>query len=138
LVPPNSTSFSDTSPSGSTGYTYQVRAVSSEGASTWSNQAGATTWPPPPAPPTGLAAVAVSSAQINLTWTVPNSNQTAVSVWRRSCSGPYTRIAVLAPTASGYADTGLSPATAYVYRVRTANSYYPSTWTGEVIATTGL
>src|SRR5207245_11571145 len=65
------TAYNNTSLSVSTTYRYRVRAFNSGGNSGYSNEAEATTLPPPPAPnaPSDLTATAVSSCRINLTWT---------------------------------------------------------------------
>jgi hypothetical protein len=45
------------------------------------------TAPFPPSAPTGLTATAVSSTQINLTWTDNSSNETAIEIYRRTGAG---------------------------------------------------
>ena len=76
--------------------------------------------PPPPPPadttppsvPTGLAASAVSSSQINLSWAASSDN-VGVSGYRVYRGG--TQIATT--TATFYTNTGLSPSTTYSYAV---------------------
>jgi len=65
-----------------------------------------------PTVPTGLAATAVSSAQINLFWTASTDN-VGVAGYRIYRDG--SQIATTAGTA--YQDRGLSPSTTYAYRV---------------------
>jgi hypothetical protein len=68
---------------------------------------------------TDLAAAVVSSSQINLTWTDEYSDETAYKVERATATGgPYTEIASLAAASTSYANTGLSAATTYYYRIR--------------------
>jgi hypothetical protein len=70
---------------------------------------------PPPAP-AGLAASAVSSSQINLTWGSV-SGAVAYDVFRSTVSGgPYTQIATVGTTA--YSNTGLAAGTTYYYVVK--------------------
>jgi len=73
----------------------------------------------PPSIPTGLTATAVSSSQINLSWTASTDNVgvTGYRIYRCQGAGctPSTQIAT-SPTNS-YSNTGLSPSTTYVYRV---------------------
>src|ERR671918_490637 len=66
---PSGTSFSNTGLSASTSYSYRVRASGPGGTSGPSNIASATTQAGPPTAPTGLSATAMSSSQIDLSWT---------------------------------------------------------------------
>ena len=67
---------------------------------------------PPTAPP-GLSATAVSSSQINLSWTASTDNVAVVGydVFRGGTQ-------VGAPSGTSFQDTGLSGATTYTYAVR--------------------
>jgi hypothetical protein len=137
VVPPNVTSFSDTGLSPSMAYDYRVRAICNVGASLWTSVATAVTWAAPPAAPTNLTVTAVSSSQINLTWTDNSSSETAFAVWRRSdTSGGYARVAVLVPNSTSYSETGLAANSAYSYKVRATNDHYASAWTAEACAWT--
>src|SRR5436190_221461 len=66
----------------------------------------------PPTVPTGLTASAVSSSQINLSWTASSDN-VGVSGYRVYRNG--TQIATT--SATSFANTGLSPSTTYSYTV---------------------
>jgi hypothetical protein len=74
----------------------------------------------PPSIPTNLTATAVSSTQINLSWTASTDDVgvTGYRIYRCQGSGctPSTQIAT-SPTNS-YSDTGLTASTTYRYRVR--------------------
>ena len=74
-------------------------------------------WPVSQNPvPTGLAAVAVSTSQINLIWNT-FTNATSYNVKRSlTDGGPYTHIAS-GVTATNYQDTGLAGGTIYYYVV---------------------
>ncbi|HEX4952581.1 MAG TPA: fibronectin type III domain-containing protein [Thermoanaerobaculia bacterium] len=70
----------------------------------------------PPAAPTGLTATAVSSSQINLSWTAV-SGATSYNVYRSTVSGgPYTNVGSSATTT--FSNTGLTGSTTYFYVVR--------------------
>lgn len=72
-----------------------------------------------PANPTGFTATASSSSAISLAWTAA-ANATGYSLERKSGAGAYAQIA--APTSNGYVDSGLTPATAYTYRLKASNA----------------
>src|SRR5947207_2842555 len=111
------TSFANTGLSPSTTYSYTVAAYDAAGnLSAQSSPASATTPAPPdttpPSVPTGLTASAVSSSQINLSWTASSDN-VGVSGYRVYRNG--TQIATT--SATSFANTGLSPSTTYSYTV---------------------
>ena len=72
-----------------------------------------------PTVPTNLTATAISSSQINLSWTASTDNVGVTGYRIYRCQGasctPATQIATSAT--NNYSDTGLSPSTTYVYRV---------------------
>src|SRR5213078_1112076 len=105
----SATSFANTGLSPSTTYSYTVAAYDAAGnLSAQSSSASATTPAPPdtapPTVPTGLTASAVSSSQINLSWTASSDN-VGVSGYRVYRNG--TQIATT--SATSFANTGLSP-----------------------------
>ena len=90
-----------------------------------------------PATPSGLAAAAISSSQINISWTAV-SGATSYDVYRSSTSdGTYSRLGSEPTTISiSYPDTNLSASTTYYYKVSALNSYGESAASGESHATT--
>jgi len=94
----------------------------------------------PPAAPKGLAAAAVSSSQIDLTWTAnTESDLNRYNVYRSNSSGgSYTRIGQASKSTSPkYSDTGLQEATTYYYVVAAVdNSGNQSAYSGQASATT--
>src|SRR5207249_6846313 len=68
------TTYSDTGLAHTTTYTYRVSAINSVGTSPPSNGASATAPAIAPSPPSALGATAVTSSQINLSWTAPTDN----------------------------------------------------------------
>ena len=72
--------------------------------------------------PSGLTATAVSTSQINLSWT-GNSTETGFRIERSSSSGgPYTQITTVGANVATYSNTGLSSGTTYYYRVSAYNA----------------
>ena len=95
-------------------------------------------WPIPPPGPTLVSANAVSSTEIDLSWTNPaSSNATGNSVLR--CTGstcaPTIAIASVSATSTTYEDTSVSPLTAYTYIIEATNSV-SSTNSNSLSATT--
>jgi hypothetical protein len=77
-----------------------------------------------PSAPTGLAAAAVSSSQINLSWSA-STDDTAVTGYRvERCqgSGCTTFAQVATPSGITYSDNGLSASTLFRYRVRATDA----------------
>jgi hypothetical protein len=122
----NVTSYSNTGLAAATSYTYRMRAYNTAGDSDYSNTASAETPSPPtpPAAPTGLTASAVSSSQINLTWTDSDNTEQGFKIERCTGAGcsDFAQIATVDANVTGYTNTGLSAATSYSYRVRAYNA----------------
>ncbi|MDT8382075.1 MAG: C25 family cysteine peptidase [Brevefilum sp.] len=116
----NATTYSDTGLSKDTTYFYRVRAYrfADDQYSDYTNTASATTLNLPETP-TDLAALSVSTQQINLSWTDNADDETAYTI-ERSPDGvvDWTLIAEISADATAYSDTGLTPGTTYYYRVR--------------------
>ncbi|QJD80222.1 fibronectin type III domain-containing protein [Spirosoma rhododendri] len=118
----NATTYSDNGLSGSTQYCYRVRAVNGVGPSGYTDTQCATTPAAPAGVPQNLAATAVSTTQINLSW----SGVSGASGYQleRSSNGndSWTKIADPASTATTYSDQNLTPNTRYFYRIRALNA----------------
>lgn len=94
---------------------YPLRSVSIV-----ANTGGGTT-PQPPAQPINLTAVAGSQIRVTLAWE-PVDDATSLTLERSlTGTGGWTTVATLSGTAIAAADTGLSPATTYYYRLIAAN-----------------
>lgn len=120
------TTYSDTTAVVAISYTYRVRAADAAGnLSAYSNTA--TAIPPDttaPTAPTNLSATAISSSQINSTWTASTDNVgvTGYRVERCTGSGCSSFAQIATPTATSYSDTGLTASTSYSYRVRATDA----------------
>src|SRR5207253_2621553 len=117
VASPVGTSVSITGLSAGVQYSFTVAAFDAAGnVSAQSSPASATTPAPPHATPrtvpTGLTATAVSSSQIDLSWTASSDN-VGVSGYRVYRGG--TQIA--SPSATSFTVTGLSAATPYSFTV---------------------
>lgn len=136
-LPTGTVSYSNTNLTPNTTYYYVVRAVNGGGASPNSNQASATTFQTPPAAPSGLTALALSSSSIKLTWVDNSSNENNFIVGRSTTSGgPYTDIATLGINVTTYTNTGLAQNTTYYYVVRASNGAGSSANSAQASATT--
>lgn len=92
----------------------------------------------PPTAPTNLRATAVSGTQAVLAWTDNSSNETWFAIDRKTGSGgTWAQRGVVDPDVVTFTDTGLTPGTTYVYRVRAHNDagYSPSSNELTVTAT---
>jgi hypothetical protein len=121
-----------------TTYTYRVSALNDIGASV-STSASATTFVEltAPAAPTGLAANAVSTSQINLSWSDNSDNEQGFII-ESSVDGNsgWTEIASVSTDVNTYSDTGLDAGSTYFYRVFAYNSAGNSTYSDMTNATT--
>ncbi|PYR28967.1 MAG: hypothetical protein DMF98_01310, partial [Acidobacteria bacterium] len=113
------TTYQNTGLTPSTTYSYTVQALDAAGnASAQSASASATTQAASdttaPSVPGGLAAAAVSSSQINLSWSASTDN-VGVTGYRVYRAG--TLLATLGAV-TAYQNTGLTPSTSYSYTVQ--------------------
>lgn len=125
-------------PVGITSY-YRVRSYNQTGFSGYSPSVLANSWASLqlPAAPSNLNASAISSAQINLTWTDNATNETGYKLERKTGAGAtYAQIAATGVGITNYSDTGLAASTTYYYRVRATNSIGDSAYSNETNATT--
>jgi hypothetical protein len=138
-----SITYSDTGLAASTSYMYRVSAINSVGTSSASNTTSATTTAVATAPqaPTGLGTTAISSSQINLSWTASNNGGSAITGYKidRSTDAGTTWSTIIANTASTsttYSNTGLAASTSYMYRVSAINAIGTSPVSNTASATT--
>jgi subtilisin len=92
----------------------------------------------PPAAPANLAATAISSSQINLTWADSDATEQGFKIER--CSGvdctSFTQIATVGANVTGYSNSGLAASTSYSYRVRAYNAAGDSDYSNTASAVT--
>jgi len=132
LITTTATSYSDTGLTAGTTYFYQALATNTSGDSTPSNVASATTVPPAP---TNLAATAVSTSQINLSWT-GSKGATSYIVQRSPDGITWTQVGTA--TATSFSDASLSAGTTYDYEVLASNAAGNSAPSNMASATTQL
>lgn len=116
------TSYTDRNLQPATKYTYEVTAVDMAGNTSARSTAVSATTPAladtaAPSMPAGLVAQAVSSTQINLSWTASTDNIGVVGydIYRSVGTGAASKVATV--TSTSYGNTGLTPATTYQYYV---------------------
>jgi fibronectin type 3 domain-containing protein len=123
---PTATTYNDTGLTGSTSYSYRVRATDAAGnLSTYSSSSTVATPAPTLTAPSNLAATAASSTQINMTWSASTENGGTLSgylVERCTGAGCSNFAQIAAPATTSYNDTGLAPSTSYSYRVRATDA----------------
>jgi len=89
-----------------------------------------------PDAPSELAASAISSSRIDLTWQDNSDNESGFSIERRTGSGLYSQVATVGAGVTSYSDTSLSGDTTYYYRVKAYNTAGDSAYSNEASATT--
>ncbi|WP_168119668.1 pectinesterase [Paenibacillus sp. HB172176] len=111
-------SFADATSEKGVAYEYRVSALNAGGESPLSSSVEALIYDaaqPAPAAPTGLAAAAVRSLSVKLSWT-PVEAATSYLVYRAIASeGDFVKVGSTA--AAGFADRSVDPSTVYVYKV---------------------
>lgn len=90
----------------------------------------------PPAAPSGLTAVAASSATIDLAWVDNSVDDTGFSIERSGDGVNFAFLATVGANVVTYADNGLTADTTYWYRVNAENAAGASAWSNTASATT--
>jgi hypothetical protein len=115
----DSTSYSDTGLASGTTYEYRVTAFNAEAET--SASASATTDAAPPAAPSDATATAISTSEIDISWSDNSLNEDGFLIERRIAGGSYTNLVSLGADSTSYGDTGLNDGTLYEYRITAFN-----------------
>jgi hypothetical protein len=79
--------------------------------------------PPLPAAPTALTAIAISSTEIDLSWTAPSGVVSSYNIYRGTSAGAESATPIATGiTQPSYADTSVAQGRTYYYRVTALNS----------------
>jgi hypothetical protein len=89
-----------------------------------------------PAAPSNLTASVLSTTEVGLSWTDNANDETAYSVEMRTLGGVFAEVKALAANSTGTTIAGLSPATAYVFRVQAKNAAGGSPYSNEATVST--
>ena len=81
-----------------------------------------------PNAPSNLSAAAISSTQIDLTWTDNADNESGFRIERSADGINFSQVGTVAANVTSFQDDGLSPGTPYFYRVRATNPAGDSTF----------
>ena len=119
-----------------TTYYYRVRATNGAGDSSYSNTASTATLPNPPSMPSGLAAAAADSSDINLSWTDNSTNETGFKIEQSPDGSTWSEITTVGANATSFTASGLAASTTYYYRVRAYNAGGNSGYSNTTNATT--
>lgn len=136
-VAADQTSFQDSGLAPDTQYTYRVRARNRGGASAFA-KATVTTLPLPPHAPSDLQVVAFSQTSAELHWTDASNNEAQFELERQVAGGEFQPLATLAADTTAFLDTGLTPDTTYLYRVRAVNRGGASAYSVALVTTLPL
>lgn len=131
-----SLSYNDGTTTVGNNYCYRVKAVNAGGESGYSNESCVSRALPKPAAPSGLSATAVSSSQIDLTWSDNADNETGFELERSSDGNNFSKLADIPANATSYSNTSLPTLTKFWYRILAKNAIGSSGFSNVAEATT--
>ncbi len=132
----NSTTFTDNPPDPAMTYDYRVTAYNAAGDSA----SNVVTVPGLPKAPTAFTAVVeanaalAAGAQVALGWTNNATDATSIVIERATGTGPFTPLATVPPTDTGYVDTTVLPGP-YSYRIYAVSAVGNSAYGGPATVT---
>lgn len=132
-LPAGTTSFEDTDVTDYQTYVYYVYAYNEIGSSAFSN---ILTVDIPFFHPSNLAVQAISSNQVNLSWSDNSAVETSYRIQRRNGTGPWITIVNVGENVNSYSDLTVEPQTNYTYRVQGIRHSFSSEYTATVSLTT--
>lgn len=124
---PDVTTYRDETVTADGRYLYRVRACSSAGCSSFSNQLATTT---PPTSPSDITAEATGNTTVDVSWVDNSSTETEFRVERRANAGNFLAVGSVETNSTAFSDTGLEPGKQYEYRVRACNAAGCSSFSG--------
>lgn len=135
-----STSATVTGLTNGTSYTFRVAAVNSAGTGSYSTASTAVTPITTPGAPTSVSA-ATGSSRATISWTAPASNGgssiTGYAVQFSTDNGSTFATQVLTgSTSTSYTYTGLTPSTAYVFRIAAITAVGQGSWSSNTSSVT--
>lgn len=90
-----------------------------------------------PVPPSNLVANAISSSQVDLTWSDNSHDETGFEIWRRdSQEGEFSLLTTVSSDVASYQDIGLISNNNYTYKIRSINGSAKSTYTLGITSAT--
>ena len=114
-----------------------MRVETGTGLSSYSNEITTTTSDiAATAPPRPSQRLVVSSSQVHLSWTSTATGILRFYLERRTSTGSYAEVNQPGPAVTTFDDTGLTAATAYLYRLRVETGAGFSAYSAEATATT--
>ena len=131
----NVTSYNSVGLTEQTPYSYRVRAYNAVGNSSYSNEINSITTI---CTPGTLETTAISTTQIDLSWTDNSGREIGYKIERKAGNGNYTEVATVGANVTRYSDTGLMLSTTYTYRVKANAASVESAYSNESTATTFL
>lgn len=136
-VAANVSGYSNSGLNANSRYFFRVRAYNLGGQSVYSDVTEATTFPKPPAPPSGLAAVPLPNFKVDLVWLDNSATEDSFKIERKlGTAGVYRQIGKVAKDVKSYRDDGVQAVTQYFYRVRASNAGGNSIYSNETGVTT--
>lgn len=118
-------------------YYFTVSAINQRAEAAPSNEASAMTGEEPPAAPSGLRAIVLSTSRITLRWQDNSRDETGFRLRRRiGANGEWRVIAILDPGTTSFDDEGLPPGATCHYLVSAFNPRGESSPSNEAVATT--
>jgi hypothetical protein len=89
-----------------------------------------------PSAPSNLTAIAVSSSQINLSFTDNSNNEDQFRIDRSSDGTTWSYLTTAPTNSTSYSDTGLAASSIFYYRIRAENTYGNSSFSDPISAAT--